>query len=93
MSCKNCLNGFKGPFGIDGFKDGGFKDGGFKDGGFKDGGFKDGGFKDGGFKDRLAIAWFTPILFLLIEFLPFSADIRKAHPATFLVVRVNSSPK
>ena len=47
--------------------------------------------KKGGFKDRFAIAWFTPILFLLIEFVPFSADVRKARPATIRVVQVGTS--
>jgi hypothetical protein len=97
MPCRSCLS----SFGIDGFKDGGFKDGGFKDGGFKDGTFKDGGFKDGGFKDggfkdsglkdRFAIAWFTPILFLLIDLVTLGADLDSTS-RTILVVQVGSRP-
>jgi hypothetical protein len=100
-NCRNRLkgrfgiDGVKGSFGIDRFKDSfridGFKDGGFKDGALRDGGFKDGALRDGGFKDRFAIAWFTPILFLLIEFVPFSADVRRARPATIRVVQVGTS--
>ena len=91
---KKCLKGFKGRFGIGGFKDSfgidGFKDS-FGIDGFKDGGFKDGGFKDSGFKDRFAIAWFTPILFLLIDLVTLGADLDSTS-RTILVVQVGSRP-
>jgi hypothetical protein len=58
-----------------------------------DGGFKDSFGSDGGFKDRFAIVWFAPILSLLIEFLPFSADVRKGRAATIRVVQAGSCPR
>ena len=86
---KNCLS----SFGIDGFKDSFGTDG--KDSGFKDGGFKDGGFKvifRNGFKVSFGIVRLTPMLFLLIGFLPFSAGVRKARRAKTVGVRVSSRP-
>jgi hypothetical protein len=45
------------------------------------------------FKDSFGIVWFTPMLLLLIEFDPFSADFRKAPWAKTVGVRVSSPPK
>jgi hypothetical protein len=49
------------------------------------------GFKDGGFKARFAIAWFTPILFLLIDLVTLGADLASTS-RTILVVQVGSRP-
>jgi hypothetical protein len=66
---KNCLNRFKGRFGIDDFKDSFGIDGSLG----VDGSLGiDGILGIDGFKDSFGIVWFTPMLFLLIEFLPFT---------------------
>ena len=81
MALSFVIDGFKDSFGIDGVKDGDFKVS-FRNGFaiiFRNG-FKV-SFRDGfevifrnGFKVSFGIVWLTPMLFLLIEFLPFGAD-------------------